>query len=367
MREDKAIGKEYAMLIIKNLTSLSEESSFVVENVSRDFQSLLVDVIKENTCESMSSRRKPTRRQSSTSKSDENELATIDSLLSLSGLIREEGLLGLESVKLLSELLSNEENCNLFTEYYLDLLPPIVSILKETQRLDMDGRTFDYCLIILINLSIVEESRILISNANLEVMGILGVIIQHNIHGKRRKALTIIQNVYTAERSSPFIRSPPNNLLRALVSLVSHNQEDRRKALEIICNMSVSTTYRKVLAMSSIGLVNELVNIMKTDEGQLRLEAFVSIGNLLSCQENIKKLISPTLGLIDVLLNWRASVDEKIPNEEETSLEYNIPLSVLIEQMIESLQCQSYNSEFPSLVQQLSPSLNRRSGYNNFN
>ena len=126
------------------------------------------------------------------------------------------------------------------------------------------------------------------------------------------------------------------------------------KALVIICNMSVSSTYRKVLAMSSVGLIETLVNIIKNDDGQLRLESFVIIGNLLTNKENIRKLASPSLRLIELLKDWKNSYDESRLNNEDNNI------FLYLQQMIEILESNCYNSEFPSLVRQLSPSLNSR-------
>ena len=358
IREDKAVGKEHAVAIIKNLTSTSEKSTFMIEFASRKFQSVLVDVIKEQTYLSMSSKKESTRMFMETASSIENNIEIVDLLISLGDLVKEKELLGLESLKLLSEVLSNIGNCVLFTEYYLDLLPPIVSILKRNQ-LDIDTMAYDNCLKILISLSKVYESRVLISNPSLEVLDTLSNIIFNNSNGNRKKALEIVFNVYVVDHSSPLIRSPPIGLIRSLVNVVSIDNENQLKALETICNMSVSTNYRKVLAMSSVGLIEQLVYIIKTDKGRLRLEAFVIVGNLLSYQENIKKLTLPHLGLIEILNKWKRSYDENNLNEEENSIGSSSSLPLYIEQMILSLEANSYNSELPSLVQKLSLSLNR--------
>ena len=183
-----------------------------------------------------------------------------------------------------------------------------------------------------------------------------------NTNGQRRKALDIVYQVYVAENNSPLIRSPPIGLLKVLVNLVSEDPENRLKALETICSISVSTVYRKVLAMSSVGLVEVLVDIIKTDNGQLRLEAFVIIGNLLSYQENLKKLSSPSLGLVEVLMKWKKTYDDNINNWEDIAHDNEFaPPALYIQKMIQALEANAYNSEFPSLVQPLSPSLNYRS------
>ena len=363
LREDKALGKEYAQVIIHNLTTLSDELeySWIAENVSNEVKSLLVDVMKEKTYKSFSPKGPTVRKNMNISQPTEDNMASVDLLASLSWTIKEKGELGLESLKLLSEVVRNDNNCTLFTEYYLDLLPPIVSILKCIQH-NSSELAFTYCLSILKKLSTVEDSRILISNPSLEVMDTLCSIILNNTNGARIEALDIIKQTYIADQSSPMIRSPPIGLLRALVNLISQDHENRLKALEIICNMSVSTNYRKVLAMSSIGLFEELVNIIRTDEGRLRLEAFVIIGNLLSYQENIKKLSSPQLGLIEVLKEWKLRCDGNISNEEEvlSSRDQVDPLVLCVDQMIESLELKSYNSDIPFLAQQLSPSFTNR-------
>lgn len=336
INEDESLSKLHALQILNYLVSSEDTVLQIFTDSSLNLPSTLMKILRDTRSESRLSRLECLKLFLKISANPHHDkLIPMDLIDTLVVLLKEEkDDIRFHSLELLWSLTCHDESCLVFSDPKKDLIAPLIDVLGESNS---DDKSVTFALLVIENLSYVQDSRQAISNPSLQLLDTLCLVINKFSCDIRRKALDIMCDLCKPEDISEN-QECSLSFFEILVKIIAHDSENQLKALEIICNFSATDTNRQTLCLPILGLLPIIVSIIKHDIGRARMEALLIISNLISLPENIPIISCPLLGLAIVLEDWKNQKLYIANIGSQYSKDPNIPPILLLRKILKVIK-----------------------------